>query len=213
MTPYKIDLVGHRYGKTTVLSFIGRDPKWPSNMLWLCRCDCGVEHIARAGNLRSGNTASCGCLHSGGRAVERHGAHNSRTYATWEHMVQRGTGRATGRSAKLYKGITVCDRWRMSFTDFLADMGERPDGMTLDRINPDKGYDPSNCRWATPLQQGRNTKTTRRIGLGSDEAAVGDLADLFGIKTATVNSRIKAGWHPIAAVTTPLLAPGRRAVA
>lgn len=185
-----VDLTGARFGQTTVLGFAGyvygrvipKKRAKPRNIAtWRCRCDCGTEHIARGTNLKTGNTLSCGCLHSGGRAIERHGHHDSPSYSTWEHMLQRSDGKMKGRHAHIYAHVTVCDRWR-SFAAFLEDMGERPAGTSLDRIDPDKGYEPSNCRWATPKQQARNLRTTRRIEIGTESVALADLAEFLRVR-------------------------------
>jgi hypothetical protein len=148
-----IDITGHRFGRLVAISHI-------SFQGWLCRCDCGNETIVQGPNLRNGNSKSCGCLRvelAISRATKHGHAKKTATYSSWQAMIKRCTNPNTW-SWKHYggRGITVCDRWRYSFENFLADMGEKPEGLTLDRINNELGYSPENCRWATPAEQFRN---------------------------------------------------------
>lgn len=159
-----IDLIGKQFGYLVV---IGRNGSKGGKTLWTCRCNCGREIIATASNLRTGNTKSCGCFHRE-RAVER--GRNSRTHGNWINGHASPTYRSWlamhGRCKHSYvngfeyyggRGIKVCDRWKR-FENFFADMGERPLGSSLDRINGDGNYEPSNCRWATTLEQRHNQK-------------------------------------------------------
>ena len=150
------DLTGHRYGMLVVNDYWCRDGK--AHHLWLCKCDCGRETLARGNNLRTGNTISCGCQHSGGRATERHGMHDTPEYSTWEHLVQRCRPEYFKSHIYSERGIEVCERWRNSFLAFYEDMGPRPEGKTIDRIDNEKGYEPGNCRWATPKEQSQNQR-------------------------------------------------------
>jgi hypothetical protein len=125
-----------------------------------CICDCGQRTIVDSGNLTSGNTRSCGCLrheHPGAKPKHGHG-HRTPTYSSWQSMLDRCTN-PNHVYFRLYggRGITVCDRWR-SFENFLADMGLRPEGRSLDRVDPDGIYEPTNCRWATAVEQRRNRR-------------------------------------------------------
>lgn len=154
--------VGKRFGRLVVLSPAGMRKK---SMLWLCRCDCGKERVAYATDIRRGRAKSCGCLK---RTPQKHGhakkgAH-TRAYQTWRHMKDRCLN---PRNKRFFdyggRGIKVCDRWLNSFENFLADMGERPEGKTLDRYPDNNGnYEPGNCRWATPLQQQQNRRRYRK---------------------------------------------------
>ncbi len=166
------NLKGQRFGKLVAVEYIkGVPPKYKAS--WRCICDCGGEKITRAENLRRGKSTHCGCDSHAIRVaqVTKHGhsaASNegraSPTYRAWHAMRQR-CGSENHRAYPDYggRGISVCDRWS-DFRNFLADMGERPEGKTLDRINVNGNYEPSNCRWATQAEQAANKRPRLRHG-------------------------------------------------
>lgn len=155
---------GQRYGRLISVEQSGFN-KFGQPM-WKVRCDCGNDAVVSAPNLRRGKTKSCGCWRSeyarivGRRTSTKHGMVESREYQSWVAMRTR----CYNQNAHAYDryggaGIRVCERWLTSFENFFADMGERPEGMTLDRY-PNKGgdYEPGNCRWATATQQNNNRR-------------------------------------------------------
>ena len=152
--PNFIDITGQRFGRLIALKQAGLSKS--RSVLWLCRCDCGVTVIVSSGNLRGGNSRSCGCRKGG--VIHRHSRVGSRTYHSWSAMLQR-CNNPNNVGYKNYggRGITVCQPWQ-TFANFLADMGERPPGRTLDRIDNDRGYSPDNCRWATYSEQTTNQR-------------------------------------------------------
>lgn len=160
-------LIGTRYGRLTVTGLIpSRGPVKPTQAV--CRCDCGARIISVATSLRRGVTRSCGCLQrewtaSMGARNKTHGHktlnNESRTYRTWRAMLKRCyEPKSASYSRYGAKGISVTKPWRDSFASFLNDMGERPAGTSIDRIDNRFGYFPANCRWATPKQQTANRR-------------------------------------------------------
>jgi hypothetical protein len=158
------DHSGKRYGRLVALRLIPK-PK-NSKVLWLFRCDCGREIISTPDPLLTGRTKSCGCLRRerfaalDKRTNVTHGATKTPTYRSWLAARAR-CFKPTHHKYHLYggRGIVMCGRWRDDFSAFLADMGPRPYGHTLDRINVDGHYEPGNCRWATTQQQRANRRS------------------------------------------------------
>jgi hypothetical protein len=137
------------------------------------------------------------------KAAAKHGMYRSPTYNTWAQMRQRCEDSGCRDFARYgARGITVCERWQ-DFESFLADMGERPDGMTLDRINVNGNYEPGNCRWATPKQQQRNRRSNVRITHDGLTLCVAEWAERVELERKTLEYRVRAGWPAARALFTP----------
>ena len=163
----KLNLKGHRFGKLIV---VGEFKVIGKVSYWLCRCDCGNSKFVRMGNLTSGNSTTCGCIQKiinaerGRKQLTTHGMTKSREFKTWQSIQQR----CYNKNDDHYKnyggrGIKVCSRWIDSFLNFYDDMGRRPEGKSIDRINNDGDYTPENCKWSTPKEQRNNQRPRNRI--------------------------------------------------
>lgn len=163
--PQFVDMTGQRFDRWLVL----RRAQSSGVTMWMCRCDCGAEKSVQRAHLVDGRSRSCGCYRNEAVSTmkRKHGhcgkdhTFRTSTYEVWHGMTKRCRN-SKSKAWRIYggRGITVCERWR-SFENFLADMGERPAGMTLDRRDNDGNYEPANCRWATQAEQCQNKQTSK----------------------------------------------------
>lgn len=171
-----LEMTGQRFGRLTV---IARAQNLDHKAAWQCLCDCGRTVAIRGWLLRSGASQSCGCWKRD--RLRKHGMKNTPEYVVWQAMKDRCYN--PRRSAyKDYggRGIRICERWRNDFREFYKDMGPRPKGTSLDRINNDGDYEPGNCRWATKDMQARNMRKTRRFTHQGEDLCVAEWARRIG---------------------------------
>lgn len=170
---------------------------------WLCRCDCGEEVVVNGSRLKSGHTKSCGCY-----AISlntKHGKYKTSEYVIYQQMKERCYNKKKAAYARYgARGITVCDRWlgEGGFTRFYGDMGPKPNGMTLDRIDNDGPYSPENCRWADAHTQYTNRRQTVWLEFNGETLCRKDWARRTGLDEATIAQRISRGWSVEKALTT-----------
>lgn len=185
------DLTGRVIGSVSVIGFVGSNERRQAK--WLCRCKCGKEIITWQKVLVRGFHAGCGCWRAGQGTT--HGMSRTPTYSSWQRMIDRCTN-AKNKHFENYggRGVVICHRWRISFKNFLDDMGIRPDGTSLDRVNNDGNYEPGNCRWATRSQQQSNRRVNHLITINGETRTITQWSLVSGISTCTISSRIRLGW-------------------
>lgn len=161
-----IDITGQRFRRLVAKEFLENDIC--VNKRWLCECDCGNMTRVTLGDLKNSKVKSCGCLAKEVTTARnyKHGHSkregNTGTYISWLAMHTRcNNPKATDYEYYGGRGIKICERWNSSFDNFLADMGEKPKGLTIDRIDNSGNYEPGNCTWATRHHQMQNTRFTR----------------------------------------------------
>ena len=201
-----VDLVGQIYGRLTVLCR-AKNP-YDTQAMWTCKCICGTVRRITSHRLRFGLTRSCGCLsiESARKRFTTHGQsspNETTTFRAWSEMLKR----CTNTSCKAWnnyggRGITVCEQWR-TFDAFFANMGEKPPGLELDRIDNNGNYEPSNCRWATRKEQARNKRTNRIIEYEGRAQCLAAWADEFNLSYSLLYGRLSRGWSIKRAITMP----------
>lgn len=204
--------IGQLFGRWTVISENGRDGE--GKLRWGCRCDCGTEREVRNRDLVVGKSTSCGCLRRESASLTNttHGLSRSKEYSSWQMMISRCCNPNYEDYARYGGiGITVCERWR-SFANFYEDMGPRPRGATIERLDNDKGYYPENCAWDSRSAQARNRSSNVWVYVGSKRMLITDAAMLIGVnRQRLLIYRNKYGDTPQQAINRAIAMKGRLA--
>lgn len=203
-------LIGQVFNRWTVLSLT------ENHKNVFCKCSCGKVKKLLVKSFLANKTKSCGCF-----GVEilvkrstKHGACKTKAYRTYRSVLSRCNPKTTVKAIirdYVSKGITVCDRWKHSFENFLEDMGEPPSlDHSIDRIDNNKGYSPDNCRWATRKEQQTNRSTTRWFTYNGVTMSMKDWADKLNGCESLISNRIKMGWPIEKILSTPNTQPWRK---
>lgn len=193
-----VDLTGKRFGRLTVIKRSGSDKSKHSR--WLCKCDCGNETTVTSNCFR--NTKSCGCLAREilSNRMSKHNMYGTRINRIWQRMKTR----CNNRNDEHYKnygarGIKVCEEWNNSENGFLnfynwAMQNGYRDDLTIDRIDVNGNYEPSNCRWVTNFEQQSNKRNNRIVEYLGNKYTISQLGRYLGINKTTLRNRINSNW-------------------
>jgi hypothetical protein len=204
-----INITGEKYGRLTVLNYIGTKN---GTAVWRCRCDCGNEVNAKSNALKNGKTKSCGCMHreiaarTAKKTHTKHGMIKTRLYHIWTNIKQRCRNKKQ-YAYKWYgeRGIDICDEWFNSFEafrDWALNSGYRDD-LTIDRIDNNGNYEPLNCRWATLKQQAENKSNNIFIELDGIKMTQTEWSRKLGKNINLISCRLSKGWDKQEAASTP----------
>lgn len=206
-----IDLIGKKFGKLVVLSYVGVNQN--KKRTWLCECECGNTKVVRGNDLQTGNTQSCGCIHSNQvaermrktRIYKERNITKTRFYSIWHGMIRR-CHNPNYREFKYYggRGIKVCDKWR-KFKNFYDDMlGTYNDTLTIERLDVNGDYCKENCVWATCEEQANNRRGNVFITVDGVTDTVSRTCKRYNVNYPTISARIRNGWEPEKAIKTPI---------
>lgn len=215
MGGYTRDLTGMKFTRLTVLErgepYITKDNQHLTR--WVCRCDCGKVKTIRASELINNKTLSCGCLGKEHRAksIMRHGGSRTKIYHIYLGMIDRCYDSTNSISYKNYggRGISVCDEWRgengfLNFKAWALKNGY-DESLSLDRIDVNGNYEPSNCRFITMKQQQNNKRDNVYITLDGETHTIAEWAEMAGLKYSTLKERLNRGWDTEKAIKTPTI--------
>ena len=203
-----LDLTGQRFGRLTVLSraedYIS--PKGKKSSRWLCQCDCGNIKVILGSALKNRRTRSCGCIAKEkiGNYKRTHGKYQTRIYKTWRGMKDRCLNTKHNRYPRYGgRGISICEEWLHfeSFYEWAMAHGYR-DGLSIDRINVNGNYEPSNCRWITIKKQANNKGNSRYLTFNGETHTMAEWSEITGINYDTIRNRLNSGWTTEQVLTT-----------
>ncbi len=203
------NLLGRRFGRLRVVQYNGQTQRpngAKGHTRWICKCDCGTIVSVFSYNFGNGHTQSCGCLQKErlGNATRIHSMSHTTEHGIWMGMRDRCSNpKSPDWSSYGGRGIKVCKRWH-HFQCFYEDMGDRPRGKSLDRRDNNGNYEPGNCRWATPIEQGANTRSVKLVTFKGVTLSLAGWERQLGFKKGRVTERIYEGWTVIEALTTPV---------
>lgn len=202
------DMTGKRFGRLTVLYRLPNDKH--ANAVWMCKCDCGNQKPIVGAALRKGVVVSCGCFHHDEliSRITTHGQSRTKLFHTWQHMKAR-CNNPHHKHYKYYggKGIKVCQEWENDFTIFAewSNNNGYVEGLTIDRIDPSKGYEPSNCKWATRQEQQSHLSSCLVYEIDGVSHNLSDWCKIYNRPHETVRKRLLNGWDIVSALTVPPL--------
>lgn len=202
----KVRIVNNRWTQTGD-AFHVRLSKSRRRAYAVFQCECGSKEVLDHTSVKTGHSKSCGCLKSEVTTKRNtsHGMSHTSTYEIWCGMIKRCTNE-NNHAWDRYggRGITVCDRWLFSFENFLEDMGERPEGLSLERVRNNEGYRPDNCKWATYMEQGRNNRGNTILSANGKQMCLADWSDHCGISQEVLSRRVRLGWSHDRIINTPV---------
>jgi len=194
----RLKLEGQRFGKWTVVSYSHKNERGVH--YWNCVCDCGTKRAVTAGALSFGSSKSCGCGQL--ESATKHGMWGTPTWQSWEAMKKRCLNpKAVNYNDYGGRGLSICQEWVESFEAFLRDMGERPEGKTLDRIKNSEGYSKDNCQWSDIKTQQKNRRSCVYITFNGKTQTLYDWSVETGLNETTIKYRLDHGWSAEQALT------------
>ena len=208
-------ILGNKYGMLTVIGldhikeYISPKGQKHKREYYLCKCDCGNQTIVYKSHLKSGTVRSCGCLRVKNlvKSCQKHGMKHTRIYDMWSNIKSR----CFDKKSPCYihyggRGITVCDEWKNDFITFYnwAINNGYDNNLSIDRINNDGNYEPSNCHFVTQKEQGRNKRNNRLITYKGQTHCLAEWAEILGVKYSTLLYRFRRGWSAEAALNALL---------
>lgn len=208
------DITGQRFGRLVVIGIEGKTI-YPTSTsyFWKCQCDCGNLAVVRGMALKRQSTQSCGCIRKelAASLKKTHNLRGHSLYSVWNAMVFRCSNPKDKRFHDYGgRGITVCERW-LSLENFINDMGDRPEGTSIERIDNNLGYSPENCKWATRTEQQRNKRTNVLISFNGETKCITQWATEIGISATSLRNRLKKQW-PLAKALSAIKKPGQKRV-